>query len=99
MQQILETDLKNIKDFEWMSKNYEKRIEELEDVRRTLGNRIRRARRKQGWDQKQLAEFLGYKSQKTIQRSEHGLVNPPAKVLNWLEGAEAQKETQGKMSI
>ena len=43
LEQMLHTEIRNPKDFEKMSKNYLKRIEDLEDVRRTLGSRIRKA--------------------------------------------------------
>lgn len=90
LEQMLKTEFRNTRDFKEKCKSFIKRSKTEEDIRRSVGKRIIRARKKLEWDQKKLAEFLGYRSRKTIQRYENDSVYPPIKILNWLKGVEVQ---------
>lgn len=59
------------------------------EVRRIPVNvRIRKARKKKRWRQKDLANCLGYKCHVPISYFEKGLRYPPAKVFRWLKEVE-----------
>lgn len=48
-------------------------------------SRIKKARKKKKWTQKQLANHLGYKTHAAIAQLENGLRYPSKKVFQWLE--------------
>lgn len=51
----------------------------------TIGDRIKKAREKKGWTQKELAQQLGYESHMTIWRWENDDYPPPNRALMALE--------------
>ena len=56
------------------------------DIRRgPVSQRIKRARKKKGWTQKQLAQHLGYKSHAAIAQFERGARYPTERIFKWLE--------------
>lgn len=50
-----------------------------------VSTRVRKARKKLRWSQKQLAAHLGYKSHVSIAHYERGLRYPSSEVLKWLK--------------
>jgi ribosome-binding protein aMBF1 (putative translation factor) len=50
----------------------------------SLGVRLKKARKKKGWTQKQLADHLGFKAHSTFIMYEQNKRIPPKEVLEWL---------------
>lgn len=56
--------------------------------KKPVGERMKLARRKNSWTQKELAMHLGYKSYVSIIQFERGSRFPPKKIFQWLEKVE-----------
>ncbi len=82
LENTLGTEFENTRDLKRKVEKYLKNY----DVRKgTAGNRIKKARKKLGLTQKQLAKELGYSSHAAINQFEQDSRYPPAKVFKWLE--------------
>ena len=68
-----------------MKRKAEEYLNGYEIRRKPVGERIRKARKKNRWSQQELAKHLGYKNHVAIVQFERGLRYPPAKVFGWLE--------------
>lgn len=85
LENILSTQFKNTHDFKEKIARY---LGDY-DLRKTEPKeRLKRARKKAGLTQKDLAALLGFKSQVSIAHIEEGKRYPPKKVLEWLEKQE-----------
>jgi DNA-binding XRE family transcriptional regulator len=91
LEYMLKTQFRNTRDFKEKCKDFlanTRTKEETENITRSAGKRIMRARKKLKWTQGRLAKELGFKSRKTIQRYENESMYPSAKVSNWLNKVE-----------
>ena len=91
LEYMLKTQFRNTRDFKEKCKNFlasTRTKEETENITRSAGKRIIRARKKIKWTQERLAKELGFRSRKTIQRYENESMYPSAKVLSWLNKVE-----------
>lgn len=85
LEKLLRTEFENTRDLKMKTQKYLINYE----IRRTpVNERIKKARRKKRWTQKELAQHLGYKSHVPITYFEKGLRYPPEKVFQWLEEAK-----------
>ncbi|MBA7515516.1 hypothetical protein ES705_07558 [subsurface metagenome] len=72
-----------------------------ENARRgkSFGERVRSARRRLGWSQERVAEYLGFKSKVSIMKYEKGLRYPKKKVLEKVLGWTREVEGLGKGEV
>lgn len=82
LENSLRTQFSNARTFKRKIEEY---LEGYEVRKRPVCERLRRARKKRKWTQKDLAKHLGYKSHVPITNFEKGLRYPPKKVLQWLK--------------
>jgi DNA-binding XRE family transcriptional regulator len=81
LESMFGTEFNNTRDFKRETANYLKNYE----IRKgTAGDRIKKARKKAGLTQKELAARLGYKTHVTILNYEKGKRYPEEKVFQWL---------------
>lgn len=82
LEKMLRTEFRNTKGFK---RKIEKYLENYEIRRRPVNERIKKARKKKKWTQKELATHLSYKTHVPIVQFEKGYRYPPEKVFQWLE--------------
>ena len=82
LERLLKTQFANTADFKQKIDSFLRGYEVRKD---DPAERIKRARKKKKWTQKQLADYLGYKSHAAIAQFEKGLRYPSKKVFQWLE--------------
>jgi len=82
LEKLLRKDFKDTRDFR---QNVEDLLGGYDERKMPVSLRIRRARKKKKWTQKQLASHLGLKSHVPIVQYEKGQRNPSGRVLQWLE--------------
>lgn len=82
LEKLFKIEFKNTRDLRRRVEDYLKHYR----IRKgSAGKRIKKARIKKKWTQKQLAGYLGYKSHVPIAYFEKGVRYPPDKVFQWLE--------------
>jgi DNA-binding XRE family transcriptional regulator len=82
LEQLLHTQFTNTANFKKKIKAF---LEGYEVRKKPPAERIKKARKKMKWTQKQLADHLGYKSHVTIAQHEKGQRAPAKRVFQWLE--------------
>lgn len=82
LENLLNTQFTNTRDFKRKTKNY---LKNYEVRKKPVTERIKKARKKNGWTQRELAKQLGFKSHVAIVNYEKGKRYPPRKVFQWLE--------------
>lgn len=82
LESLLNTQFRNTRDFRRKIKEY---LKNYEIRKKPVGDRIKKARKKLGLTQKQVAEQLGFKSHVAIVNYEKGKRYPPNKVFQWLD--------------
>jgi len=82
LENLLRTQFRNTIDLKRKAEDY---LNGYEIRKRPVGERIKKARKKLGWTQKELASHLNYKSHVAIVQFERGLRYPPGKVFEWLK--------------
>lgn len=78
----LNTRFQNTRDFRQKIGKY---IQNYDARKRSPSERLKKARKKLGWTQKELAKFLGYTSHVSIAQFEMGKRYPSKKVFQWLK--------------
>ena len=82
LETTLRTQFENTRN---MKHKIEKYLGNYQVKQKPVAKRIKKARKKRNWTQKELADHLGYKSHVTIAQFEKGLRYPPEKIFQWLE--------------
>ena len=82
LENLLKTKFESTRDFKRKVGEY---LKNFDGRRLPIGERIRKARKKLSWTQKQLADHLGFRRHVTISNYEKGLRYPPDKVFRWIE--------------
>ena len=82
LENTLRTDFRNTRDFR---QKIEKYLAGYDARQLPVTARIKKARKKSRWTQKELANHLGLKSHVPISQYERGLRRPPKKVFKWLK--------------
>ena len=82
LEATLRIQFKNTRD---MKHKIEKYLGNYQVRKKPVAERIKKARKKRKWTQKELADHLGYKSHVTIAQFEKGLRYPPERIFQWLE--------------
>ena len=85
VEKILRTKFKRSQD---LRREVEAYLKKYKDRKESIGKRIRRARKKKGWTQEQLAKHLSISSRVSISHYERGIRPVPEKVMRWLEKME-----------
>lgn len=89
LEQFFRSPFSSTKD---MKRKIEEYLNGFEVRKKPVGERIRIARKKNGWTQKKLARHLGYISYVSIIQFERGSRFPPKKIFHWLEEVECNKK-------
>ena len=63
---------------------------------KSLGKRLKSARKKVGWNQTQCAEFFGLKSKQSINNYEKNLRMIPEEIIKWINKVEDLKKKQAR---
>jgi len=82
LERLLRSEFRNTRDLRRKVDNY---LQNYQIRKGSVGERIKKARKKLGWTQKRLADHFGFKKHVTILNYEKGLRYPPEKVFRWLE--------------
>jgi len=114
LEKELRTDFVDKDDMEEKLSYYEtekKKIEKVEesdittakeplDVKvKSLGERLKAVRKKLQWNQKELAEYLGIKSRRTIARYENDERKIPENIKDWIKRLEVKFDHQSKEQV
>ncbi len=82
LENFLGTQFKSTRDFKQKVRMY---LQNYDARKLPASERIKKARKKLGWTQKELAKFLVYTSHVSIAQFEKGKRYPPKKVFQWLK--------------
>jgi ribosome-binding protein aMBF1 (putative translation factor) len=82
LEKLLRTEFKNTRDFRQKVEDF---LQGYDGRKMSASRRIRKARKKKKWTQKQLATYLGLKSHVPIVQYEKSQRNPSARVMQWLK--------------
>jgi len=82
LERLLKTQFTNTADFRQKEDGF---LRGYEVRKADPASRIKKARKKKKWTQKQLADHLGYKSHAAIAQFEKGLRHPPKRIFQWLD--------------
>jgi DNA-binding transcriptional regulator YiaG len=81
-EKMFHTEFKSTKELKEKLEDY---LKDYDERRRPLSERIKKARKKNRWTQKELANHLSYKSHVSISQFEKGQRYPSKRVMQWLE--------------
>lgn len=93
LEKTLRTEFKNTRD---CREKMEKYLGGYDLRLRPPNERVKRARKKMGWTQKELAEYLGYSTHVAVHQFELGKRFPSARILQWVEGVECNIKKRGQ---
>ena len=82
LEKTLKTEFRSTKEFREKTEQF---LEGFDLRNNPISDRIKKARRKMGWTQKQLADHLGYASHVPIAQFEKGKRQPTKRVEDWLQ--------------